>query len=280
MSNTDISRSQLFKIGDVAHLFGVSVQTLRHYDDIGLLKPELVDECTGYRYYSVAQFESLNTIRYLRECGMPLGNISEFFKRKTPETMISVIAEQERVLDEQIASLTSMREKLHRRKTRIEDALGSKLGTVTLEEFGPRRFAVLKTSVAPKGHLDLELSLRKLHGRGGKPLAFLGKVGVGISLEHIEAHMLDNYDLVFIELDDVESYSGKALEVEPCACLVIRFAGGHANAPAHLEQLLATARDRGLEPCGFSKEMILIDEGLSADPSRTIAEIQLPVCRA
>ncbi|MEI3190543.1 MAG: MerR family transcriptional regulator [Lachnospiraceae bacterium] len=40
--------------------------TLRHYEKAGLLCPEHTDQETGYRYYSVRQFEVLNTIRYLR----------------------------------------------------------------------------------------------------------------------------------------------------------------------------------------------------------------------
>lgn len=277
MSSADMTRKQLFKIGDVARLFGVSVQTLRHYDDIGLLTPETVDASTGYRYYSVAQFESLNTIRYLRECGMPLSNIAEFFKRKTPEKMIATIAEQETLLDTQIAMLVTMRKKLGHRRERIEDALKSEMGAIALQEFGARRFALLKTSIAPKGHLDLELSLREIHGAGGKPLAFLGKVGVGVSLEHVLAREFNCHDFVFIELDEVEDCPGEALEVAPCPCLVTRFAGGHESAPAYYERLLEEAEARNMKPCDFTKEINLIDEGISADPSRTITEIQLPV---
>jgi DNA-binding transcriptional MerR regulator len=40
----------VIKIGDFARLGHVSVVTLRHYDEIGLLKPIAVDRCTGYRY--------------------------------------------------------------------------------------------------------------------------------------------------------------------------------------------------------------------------------------
>lgn len=271
---------QLFRIGDVARLFGISVQTLRHYDDIGLLKPEEVNADTGYRYYSIAQFESLNTIRYLRECGMPLKQIAGFFERKSPERMVQAIGEQERALENQIASLEAMREKLALRKARIENALHADLDTISLEEFGPRRFALLRTSITPRGHLDLELSLRKIHGWGGKPLAFLGKVGVGFSLEHILEHDFERYDFVFIELDDVEQYPDEILETPPCLCLVTRFEGGHGQGSLRYEVLLDEAKSRGLSPCGFSKEIILIDEGISSDPSRTITEIQLPVCDA
>lgn len=59
------------------------VGSLRHYEQAGLLKPEYTDPETGYRYYSVRQFEVLNTIRYLRVLDMPLGQIGEFWETET-----------------------------------------------------------------------------------------------------------------------------------------------------------------------------------------------------
>ena len=69
---------KLLRIGDVARLFHLSVSSLRHYESLGLLTPEFVDPETGYRYYSVRQFEALNTIRYLRALDMPLDEIADF----------------------------------------------------------------------------------------------------------------------------------------------------------------------------------------------------------
>jgi len=43
------------KIGEFSKLFRVSVRMLRHYDDIGLLKPVEIDHFTGYRYYEASQ---------------------------------------------------------------------------------------------------------------------------------------------------------------------------------------------------------------------------------
>jgi DNA-binding transcriptional MerR regulator len=45
----------MFSIGEFARLGGVSARTLRHYDEIGLLRPAAVDTGTGNRGYSAAQ---------------------------------------------------------------------------------------------------------------------------------------------------------------------------------------------------------------------------------
>ena len=50
------------KIGKFARVGQVSIATLRHYDQCGLLKPNGLDPDTGYRYYSLAQLPHLNRI--------------------------------------------------------------------------------------------------------------------------------------------------------------------------------------------------------------------------
>jgi DNA-binding transcriptional MerR regulator len=65
----------MIRIGDFARLGQVSVVTLRHYDDIGLLKADKIDNYTGYRYYSVAQLPRLNRILALKDLGFSLEQI-------------------------------------------------------------------------------------------------------------------------------------------------------------------------------------------------------------
>lgn len=65
----------MFRIGDFAALTRVSLRMLRHYDAIGLLKPDIVDPRTGYRFYSAAQLPQLNRLIALKELGFGLDDI-------------------------------------------------------------------------------------------------------------------------------------------------------------------------------------------------------------
>lgn len=64
------------KVKEVADLTGVSVRTLHHYDDIGLLVPNDVTEA-GYRVYSDENLTTLQQILFFREVGFPLKKIKE-----------------------------------------------------------------------------------------------------------------------------------------------------------------------------------------------------------
>lgn len=68
MANTNYSVSELAKKS------GVSVRTLRYYDQIGLLTPQRKDN--GYRCYSSDEVHKLQSIMLLRSCGLPLADIA------------------------------------------------------------------------------------------------------------------------------------------------------------------------------------------------------------
>ncbi|TYC07114.1 MerR family transcriptional regulator [Micromonospora sp. WP24] len=64
-----------YTVGQVAKLAGVTVRTLHHYDEIGLLSPG-GRSSTGYRRYDDADLERLQLVRYYRELGFPLDQIA------------------------------------------------------------------------------------------------------------------------------------------------------------------------------------------------------------
>jgi DNA-binding transcriptional MerR regulator len=65
----------MFSIGEFARLGGVSIRTLRHYDEIGLLRPAKVDPDTGYRGYGAGQLGRLNRILAMKDLGLSLAQI-------------------------------------------------------------------------------------------------------------------------------------------------------------------------------------------------------------
>jgi DNA-binding transcriptional MerR regulator len=62
-------------VGEFARITHLSVKTLRHYHQVGLLEPAQVNPDTGYRYYSVAQVPTVQVIRRLRDLEMPVADV-------------------------------------------------------------------------------------------------------------------------------------------------------------------------------------------------------------
>lgn len=70
----------ILKIGEFARVGQVSIATLRHYDQCGLLKPNALDPDTSYRYYSLDQLARLNRILALKELDFPLEQIARLLE--------------------------------------------------------------------------------------------------------------------------------------------------------------------------------------------------------
>lgn len=66
-------------VKDAAAITGVSIRTLRYYDEIGLLKPAKVTE-TGYRLYDSKAIERLQEILFFKELEIPLENIRKIME--------------------------------------------------------------------------------------------------------------------------------------------------------------------------------------------------------
>ncbi len=68
------TRIEEYSVGQLARFAGVSVRTLHHYDDVGLLKPAHVG-ANGYRLYRRAELLRLQEIMFYRDVGMLLDDV-------------------------------------------------------------------------------------------------------------------------------------------------------------------------------------------------------------
>lgn len=268
---------KLFTIGEVAGMFHLSAGSLRHYEQAGLLKPERIDPDTGYRYYSVRQFEVLNTIRYLRVLDMPLSQIRDFLQNRDIDRMEEMLKRQRETVVRKQQELAAVEQKIGRRLSQIRDARASVLDQIWTEKTPSCRMVQIRDSLSPRTYLDLEYSIRKLEEDQKESLAFLGKVGVGIFAEHLNAGRFDSYDLVFLILDEEDHYEGEIQTLPEGECVCVRFCGGHSGAAVYYEKLAAYIRERHMEISGCSREITMIDDGMTADPEQFVTEIRIPV---
>nr|WP_154892753.1 MerR family transcriptional regulator [Paenibacillus xylanexedens] len=89
----DIS-NQYFTTSELAKMCGVTKHTLFHYDEIGLLKPEFINE-KGYRYYSFRQSYFLDIIIVLKKAGSSLQEIKEFFQNQNVPQLVNLFKQKE-----------------------------------------------------------------------------------------------------------------------------------------------------------------------------------------
>jgi DNA-binding transcriptional MerR regulator len=89
-------KTELMSIGRFARLTGLTVKALRHYDDVGLLRPATVDTETGYRSYRPDQVRQAETIRMLRRLELPLDDIRALLVSDDPGLVRRVLVDHQR----------------------------------------------------------------------------------------------------------------------------------------------------------------------------------------
>ena len=108
--------------GEFAELFGVKKQTLFHYDDMGLLRPEAVGE-NGYRYYSHNQLEAFSIILMLREMGLSIPEIKAQIDKHSPEDLVLLLKEKNEEIDRVIEHLRWSKEYIERKIATTEEGI-------------------------------------------------------------------------------------------------------------------------------------------------------------
>lgn len=88
----------MLQIGMFSKLGKTTIKTLRHYDDVGLLKPSRIDPYTGYRYYTASQLTELHKIVALRQMGF---TIAEILTMQSGRSMDMLLAKRKTELEEQ-----------------------------------------------------------------------------------------------------------------------------------------------------------------------------------
>ncbi len=141
----------------------------------------------------------------------------------------------------------------------------------------PAAWSGWRDRLRPRSFLDMEASIRRLEGPNTEALVFLGKVGVCISEEHLCREEFSQYDGSFLLLDREDHYDGPFLSLPETQCVRLRFRGSHGDAPARYRFLTAYIRAHSLKITGFSREITLIDNGLTPDSEKFVTEISIPV---
>jgi DNA-binding transcriptional MerR regulator len=91
-----LEMSELMTIGRFARITGLTVKALRHYDEVGLLRPAAVDSETGYRSYSSEQVRRAERIRTLRRLELPIDDVATLVETDDPALIHRVLVDHQR----------------------------------------------------------------------------------------------------------------------------------------------------------------------------------------
>lgn len=92
------------KVKEVAELVGVSIRTLHHYDQIGLLTPKEITD-SGYRLYSEENLETLQQILFFKELGFTLKEIKKIINSPLFNRQEALILQRKMLIEKRKKSI-------------------------------------------------------------------------------------------------------------------------------------------------------------------------------
>ncbi|WP_164917309.1 MULTISPECIES: MerR family transcriptional regulator [unclassified Clostridium] len=250
-----------FSIGEISKLSNLSVQTLRHYDKLGLLKPSLAKD-NGYRYYSLEQFYKLDLIIFYRKLGLSLSEIKEIISNKANiEDALGLLQNQEYEMDRQIKELQKQRNLIQKKNQHIKSMLAKPLETAFLNEKPKKKIA--KVNMENKNLEDAEISFRKALNTFPKLDDLLNlEVLYEINYEQFNKNKEAKYNIYFnITDNDIEDDENiKVCELQEGLYASILYIDYYSNYEKYVRLLFKFIEDENLKAEGSLYESYIASE--------------------
>jgi DNA-binding transcriptional MerR regulator len=264
-------------IGRFAKLCRLSVKALRHYDELGLLRPAHVDPSSGYRSYRRAQVRRALAIGMLRELDVPLSSVREILDGGGDRAIIALESEARRQARE-----LARRQVILASLTRLVRERSLAPHAVELVETPECRLLVLRRTASVEDQEDVtteavRVLMRTLethrigwrdpvvcrfHETSESDDQLALEIGVGIGDADVAPRLLEGAHVLTLPR------AGRA------ACA--RHIGPYASLGLAHHAVYAWARERGLEPAGPLYEVYVNDPDDVA-PEALITEVRLPL---
>lgn len=267
-------------IGEFSRFCQVTVKTLRHYDKIGLLKPNEVDLWSRYRYYDVSQMQQLNAILRLKNLGFSLEEIGELFDEGTHKPSLSQIEAKKKQIQQrikelvtQLHSLQSLGDSIRRINDMGRISLQS-LPAITVASY--RRVLKYREDLTPIFTKIINPEIQRIGCKRTLPI-------YGFVIEHESEYKTENIDTEYcLQVDEMYSDTPvikfKQLPEIPLA-VCLKHVGTYDTFGESFAEVMNYIETQGYKVAGEYR--IQFEESIQnqRDPEKYITIIQIPVIK-
>ncbi len=266
-------------ITELAKLRKVTSETLRYYDRIGLIKPAYIDPETRYRYYSVRQCEKLGVIRELRELGMSVDEIKDYFDDCNLRKSIRMLSEYYSKLQEDIEHKLFLCHTIARKLSFMGELTSLKeIDHPCMRYFEERKIITFgEPAGGPKEHV---YALTKLESYLNQIAPILATDCVGVYAGEELLEKSENYiraiPMLFVDKNAVQSEYMHSVPAGYYLC--VAYHGGRLEKyDPCFEKAKEYIKENNLIIAGEIYQIYKIDVTMTNDRSETLLEIQIPV---
>jgi DNA-binding transcriptional MerR regulator len=268
----------MFSAGAFARLAQVSVRTLHHYDEIGLMVPAEVDRGTGYRWYTAGQLSRLHRILALRDLGFSLNEVQGIVDEEVSlDELRGMLRLRKAEASERMAAESERIARVEARLQQIENEDRPSPYDVVVKRLEPQRLVALRDHAAAFGNETLGPIFGRLFGELHAKLDRLDvtPIGPAVALYFDRADANAPIEVVAalpVGIEDVSEAGVDVLELPavPRAVATIH-RGPMSCVDRGYEALLRWTEHTGERIDGYSREVYLDCDG---EPETWVTELQ------
>lgn len=268
-----------FSIGEVAKLYNVSVQTLRHYDKVGLLKPAYINETSKYRYYSIKHFIMLDFIKQCKAMGLSLDEIKTLVDNYTSiDSILDIVTKQKQMIEEKIATLEQIRHNISLLGNGIETLLAEGIGEVFIKHYEERRFIRCNSTKRFTEEFEIQLTktmqeMEERYGSIHRELAF------ATSYKNFREHKQLNYDHMMISMDNkVVLNKDEQVILAAGEYVTVNFDDDYKDTSKYYQKLVDYIEKNQIAVTDTFYERYIITRIGSNNEEKALGQIQIRVC--
>jgi DNA-binding transcriptional MerR regulator len=271
-----MSKKTRLKIGEFSQLMQVTVKTLRHYEQKGLLLPDEVDELTGYRYYSIDQMQKLQAIRDLQRLGFSLDEIKDLFEDNSHIPSIRQLTEKIKETEAQLKQLITRRNRLlDWRNTRKEMKTMEKFSIQSLPEIIVASHREVLPDYSAIGSMCVEIIAPEMQRLGCK----CPPPGYCFTVEHNRDYKPTDVDIEYCEQveemgEDSAIIQFKRLPAVPKA-LCMKHVGPYERFYESYIEAFRYIEEHGYKPVGQFRTCYVDGVWNQEDPEKWLSIIQI-----
>ena len=261
----------MYTVGQFARICNVSAKTLRHYDEIGLFRPALVDPDNQYRYYSREQIPMMRRILFFRDLGLGLEVIRELVRSGAVADLDRV----EAILRERAEDVRRAIIFHHELLSRIENAVAAMRREGEVPEVTEKPIVVKEVPAIQVVGVRKTIVIREvgsLFKEAGRKLRSR-PAGPPMSL-----YYCPEFDPEHVDVEVLFPVTARGERMLPAAKVAaVTHVGPYEALSQTYAAIFAWVNQQGHTPAGPPREVYLVGPDSSKSPEEYVTEIQIPI---
>lgn len=265
-----------FSIGEMSKLNNISIQALRYYDKIGLLKPKIINKKSQYRYYSIEQFLQIDVIKYYKALGLSLDEIKKLIGRNTSmEEKLKMIDVQQEILENKLLEMKKIKEHLEYMKNTVSSIIEYETDKIFIKHNKKREY--ISYDYVSSTSDELEINYRKVMPNIENKLGKLSYELSSMIFYDRDKEKIIYKNIMVSNSGEMLKNEGEALVLPEGEYITVYFEGGCFENKKYYNEIIDYVNNNDIKIIGDFHEVYILPQVNEDGKENTLMKLEIMI---